>query len=120
MSKADHFLFFSCFRRYCEVQGLDYPTGDCDPGWYCRNGSRYAQPTVAEEGGRCSEGQYCPGGSSLPFTCTEGMYCGSEELAEPTGECWAGYYCSGGAVRPDPTGDVTGMPKSRTCLDVEF
>ena len=54
------------------------------------------------------EGQYCPAGSAMPFSCPEGYYCGSEELANATGECWAGYYCSGGATRPDPQNDATG------------
>ena len=96
---------------YCETPGLDWPTGLCDPGWYCINGSQFAQPLLSSQGGRCPEGNYCPTGSVLPLSCLAGMYCDQEELEYPAGNCSAGYYCIGGASLPNPEADVTGEEK---------
>ncbi|PIK35709.1 hypothetical protein BSL78_27465 [Apostichopus japonicus] len=102
---------------YCEVPGLDWPTGPCDEGWYCINGSQFAQPSLASQGGRCPMGSYCPTGSVSPFSCLAGMYCDQEELAYPTGNCSAGYYCTGGASVPNPEADLTGdiCPSGHYC-----
>ena len=31
--------------QYCETSGLDSPTGDCEAGFFCPNGSKVANPT---------------------------------------------------------------------------
>ena len=31
--------------QYCETSGLDSPTGDCEAGYFCPNGSQVANPT---------------------------------------------------------------------------
>ncbi|XP_019636845.1 PREDICTED: plasminogen-like [Branchiostoma belcheri] len=87
---------------YCQTPGLAWPTGECDPGWFCTVGAKSAQPGTVAEGGRCSPGQFCPGGSSEATPCTPGMYCDNHGLAEPTGNCTAGYYCLLGARIPNP------------------
>ncbi|XP_070552128.1 fibrillin-2-like [Ptychodera flava] len=102
---------------YCGNQGLDWPTDVCDPGWFCKNGSEFAQPVDPEQGGQCMAGEYCPAGSSLPLDCTPGMYCGSNQLSEPTDNCSAGYYCISTAVVANPTDGVTGdiCPSGHYC-----
>ena len=31
--------------QYCETSGLDSPTGECEAGYFCPNGSEVANPT---------------------------------------------------------------------------
>jgi len=44
-------------------------------------------PSNTDEGGECTAGTFCPGGSSTPTNCTEGYYCATDGLATPTGQC---------------------------------
>ena len=62
-------------RYYCETQGLAMPTGECNGGWYCIEGSEFAEPTTAVQGGECQAGNFCPNGSSSQTPCTPGYYC---------------------------------------------
>ncbi|XP_071505048.1 uncharacterized protein [Diadema antillarum] len=94
--------------RYCEIPGLSWPTGECDAGWYCINGSQFSQPTEPSQGGRCPVGSFCPQGSVYPTSCSPGMYCDVEELGSPAGNCSAGHYCTGGAVVASPDGAASG------------
>ena len=103
--------------KYCGGEGLNAPTGDCSPGWYCTgransskpqpvidscNASHCSCPSGNYTGGKCSPGTFCPEGSSFPLLCTPGSYCGDYELSRPSGECVAGYYCSCGNKVPNP------------------
>ena len=75
-------------RFYCETEGLDYPTGLCDPGWYCNGSAISAQESV--NGGECQIGTYCPEGAYRPTECDPGKYCETHGLPTPTGNCSAG------------------------------
>ena len=88
---------------FCGYDGLDAPTGLCDPGWYCESGSYLAQPT-SPEGGKCLAGTYCPMGSYTPTGCDPGSYCGTDMLSTVTGNCNPGYYCTGNSTTAQPTG----------------
>ncbi|CAC5381825.1 unnamed protein product [Mytilus coruscus] len=93
---------------YCETQGLAMPTGECDGGWYCIEGSEFAQPNVVAQGGECQAGNFCPNGSSSQTPCTPGYYCDNNGLSNETGLCSAGYYCNGGSSTPTPVGQAYG------------
>ncbi|KAL4216939.1 hypothetical protein ACF0H5_023398 [Mactra antiquata] len=111
---------------YCDATGLAAPTGACDAGYYCQEGTSSPHP---DSQGPCPAGHYCPTGSTNPSPCPlgtyrqevkgqsmtdctmclPGMYCAGEGLAAPTGDCDAGYYCYSGSSSPQPDGsDVTG------------
>ena len=49
-------------------------------------------PSDVDIGGRCAEGEYCPGGSEYPIPCDPGYYCHRPGLAEPVLQCAAGKY----------------------------
>ena len=98
----------SCYRMYCETPGLEYPTGLCDPGWYCTARSISSKPVLATRGGQCRKGYYCPRGSAKEIGCDKGMYCANIESAAPTGNCSAGYFCLTYSQTPTPTDGVTG------------
>ncbi|CAM9393726.1 unnamed protein product, partial [Sphacelaria rigidula] len=114
---------------YCDQRGLTSPSGLCDPGYYCLDGSYTSAPSApgsplsADEtdiGGLCPAGGYCPIGSSYPqpcpagtynnysgasspadcSDCSVGHYCSGTSNPSPTGQCRAGYYCTGGASEP--------------------
>ena len=38
---------------YCDADGLDAPTGFCDPGWYCPTGSDSVRQII------CPRGYFC-------------------------------------------------------------
>ncbi|XP_071807027.1 uncharacterized protein, partial [Asterias amurensis] len=116
--------------KYCQFEGNTTVTDDCDPGYFCVQGSWTPQPNDFNNytegdclcpsittGGRCQPGYYCPKGSSEPQECTEGNYCGVDGLDAVSAQCWAGYYCDRTATRPDPTDGVTGdiCPAGRYC-----
>ena len=101
-------MLFIC-SSYCETPGLSYPTGPCDPGWYCRLGAEFAQPQAVLQGGQCQPGYYCPQGSAEQLECSPGMYCTDPELSEPNGNCSAGFYCVLGADTSTPTDGTTGI-----------
>ncbi|RUS80256.1 hypothetical protein EGW08_011985, partial [Elysia chlorotica] len=93
--------------EYCETDGLSFPTGSCQAGWFCTSNSSSATPS-SPEGGQCVAGQYCPEGSSAPTSCDPGTFCQTDGLAAPTGNCSAGYYCILGAYTSTPTDGTTG------------
>ena len=114
---------------YCETQGLDKPTGQCDQGYFCPNGSLVA--TEKE----CPAGHYCPTGSSIPqpcpigtylpgkrafnkqdcINCTGGYFCDSSGLDSVSGPCAPGYYCPPGQQDKKPV--EYHCPKGHYCLE---
>lgn len=106
--------------QFCDGIGLEYPTGPCDPGYYCISGAYTSQPPGLPTGGLCPPGGYCILGSSTPescppgtfnnFTgaesdaecvaCTPGYYCLGSNNPTPTGVCSPGYFCNGSAATP--------------------
>lgn len=94
--------------HYCEIPGLDYPTGLCDEGYYCSGGSNSSDPVVESlTGGPCPPGTYCPTGSSSPLSCKPGSYNPSSIQAVCL-DCPPGYYCE---VRAS---GITDCPKGIT------
>lgn len=63
---------------------------------------------LAEGGGPCTPGTYCPRGTPLPIQCPPGKICTSNVLSSPDGECFPGFYCTGGANVGNPSGGVVG------------
>ena len=51
---------------YCGQDGLSYPSGLCEAGYYCSGGSSVAMPSGVG-GDQCSPGYYCPEGSIQPI-----------------------------------------------------
>lgn len=115
--------------HYCASMGLHEPTGPCDPGYYCLEGSDTATPydsmfpttyVATPIGGRCPPGGYCPAGSSQPAPCPDGTfsnvtgastpsgclpcipgsYCQGSSNPYPSGLCEAGFFCPEGSVSP--------------------
>jgi hypothetical protein len=104
--------------KYCARQGLTAPTGDCDAGFFCSNGSSLPNPVALAFGDISPKGFYAPAGSAQPMPCPAGTYnpsegkvtlsdciscdvghfCNSSGLAAPTGVCPAGFVCVGGAI----------------------
>ena len=67
-------------------------SGDCDPGYYCNNGSHIPNPVDGVIGDICPQYKYCPVGSSVPESCLIGY------MANRTGMaacelCIPGYIC---------------------------
>ena len=58
-------------------------------GWYCSSNSSSPMPG-APEGGECQPGFYCPEGSYAPVPCDAGSYCETAGLSTPTALCSAG------------------------------
>ena len=112
---------------YCDGTGIPRPRGQCDPGFYCIEGSNTSAPNapgafrVPESvGGICPPGGYCPQGSSFPSPCPAGTfgnttgltseddctncligyYCSGSNLPYPSGPCLAGYFCTSGSLSP--------------------
>ena len=81
---------------YCQTQGLAAPTANCSAGWYCLGGAEQAMPTDPLQGGRCSQGTYCPVGSDNYTDCDGGKYCQSVGNDAPTGNCAPGEIFFGG------------------------
>ena len=103
--------------HYCASPGLAEPSGLCDGGYYCSQGSVTPRPTdidvnftdfslicpaaVNATGGICPSGFYCPEGASNPVPCSGGMYCPGVMLLEPFAECREGYFCNISSSTPD-------------------
>ena len=109
---------------YCEFPAQSNTTGECDSGFWCREGARSARPPDHVEGhyGVCPAGYYCLQGSVGPepchpgfyqpsvqktnaddcIACDSGRYCAEGNQAEPTGNCSAGWYCSEGSSESQP------------------
>ena len=107
--------------KYCGGEGLEEPTGDCAPGYFCTRAAASPMPTdgAASTGDICPFGHYCPSGAYTPIPCPlgtygngtglsectpcpGGTYCASEGLAVPEGQCEAGYYCTEASDSPTP------------------
>lgn len=115
--------------KYCAGKALDAPSGDCSPGYYCREGSSLQTPStidpISARWGYCPEGSYCPTGTAYPFPCppgtygakttlsasnqctpcTKGFYCplaGMKTISVQSYPCEAGYYCPVGSISPRP------------------
>lgn len=83
---------------YCDLPGLVYPTGVCNPGFYCAGGSNTSSPpTTDTTGGPCPAGTYCLAGSSKAEDCPAGTYNPVEQQSNCT-TCPAGYYCTAGST----------------------
>ena len=103
--------------RYCDLEGLTTPTGNCSAGFYCSEGSMQSDQQP------CSPGHFCPKGTPREIECppgtfsnvsgnadednclpcTPGYYCNDRALTAPTGECTQGYYCPGGQTEATPS-----------------
>jgi hypothetical protein len=81
---------------YCSVLALTGTPPLCTAGYYCTGSATTATPTaVAQGGGQCPAGSFCPTGAVAPLPCPPGQYCFGAGNAAPTGNCTAGYYCVG-------------------------
>ena len=83
-----------CLKGYfCDKRGLSWPTGQCQPGYYCNGGAIVSNPSVVTNtGGPCAAGTYCKTGTSTPFNCPAGTY-NSLTKQDTCLECPPGYYC---------------------------
>ena len=80
------------------VKGLPNPVDECDPGFYCKEGSNSSSPlTETEMGGPCPAGTYCVKGSTSPVSCAAGTYNSLPEQ-ETCLDCLQGYYCDLGST----------------------
>lgn len=70
---------------YCGTSGLDAPSGQCAPGWFCFQGAwsdspidigNFTSPDCFcpdnKTGGQCQPGTFCPKGSNQPQACLKG------------------------------------------------
>nr|XP_047130962.1 uncharacterized protein LOC100202447 isoform X1 [Hydra vulgaris] len=82
---------------YCETKGLLNYTGQCDEGYFCRQGSWTRRPTNEEFGDICPAGFYCPKQTQFPRPCPPGKYLNTRgnTKEEDCISCNAGYYCEG-------------------------
>nr|XP_054760934.1 uncharacterized protein LOC129267226 [Lytechinus pictus] len=101
--------------HYCEIPGLSYPSGECDPGFYCHLGSNSSNPSVASStGGPCPAGSFCVGGNSDYVLCPPGYY-QPNEREDNCLDCPEGHYCEEGSS------NYTICPKGHFCpLNTEF
>ena len=83
--------------HYCEGSGLVEASGECDAGYFCKQGSKHAKPaTKTADYGPCPVGHYCPKGTVEPKKCLPGTYNSAEgqDVCQP---CLGGYFCLEGA-----------------------
>ena len=114
---------------FCEGNANIAPSGSCSAGYYCTSGAFSPTPNLFDNltlsldtmcadaditGGRCYPGSFCPNASTIPISCTPGMYCGEPGLSGPSGPCLAGYYCNGSDISPTPDNKI--CPKGHYCL----
>uniref|UniRef100_A0A3Q3IVN5 Uncharacterized protein n=1 Tax=Monopterus albus TaxID=43700 RepID=A0A3Q3IVN5_MONAL len=71
--------------HYCAEVGLSSPSGPCNSGFYCTEGSRTAIPQF--HGDVCPAGHYCPKGSAQPSPCPPAESNADCEV------CYPGFYC---------------------------
>ena len=74
--------------KYCGALGLEEPSGDCDPGFYCPGGQSSRTPS----GYICTPGHYCPSGSPSQRPCASGSYQDEYQRASCK-SCPEGFYC---------------------------
>ncbi|OAF66035.1 hypothetical protein A3Q56_06248, partial [Intoshia linei] len=103
--------------KYCGTYGLATPTGDCDAGYFCSGGDRYAANSkinLCAVGHFCSQGTTsatpCPPGtysnsrglksSAQCQKCPMGKYCAGTKNIAYTGDCSQGFYCPPGQSSP--------------------
>ncbi|XP_038155551.1 uncharacterized protein LOC119792815 [Cyprinodon tularosa] len=95
--------------HYCAKPGASSPSGLCNPGFFCREGSAAASPsgnttTVAfstqigddsAHGDVCPAGYYCPKGSAKPQPCPPGTFLGrtAAHSKDDCEACHQGWYC---------------------------
>ena len=84
--------------HYCELGHQDAVTDQCDPGYYCLEGSPTKRPN-SSFGSICPPGFHCPTGSSWPQPCLPGTYTNASGQATCL-DCPAGFYCSGNTTTP--------------------
>lgn len=102
---------FTCpAGSFCKGQGLSWPSGPCDEGFFCPENSTEPKPPI----GRCEANYFCPSGSPFQRPCADG-----QESEAQKGECsrckssfWchnatketcpAGHYCPQGTLLPVP------------------
>ena len=109
--------------KYCDDGGI---RGECEAGFYCRQGSPISTPTVETNsrgsvGGICPRGFYCSKGSGAPMPCpvstfsnstgnedisscedcTPGKICPIANLTEPLEDCPVGFFCPRGIGEVD-------------------
>ena len=63
-------LYVFILGQYCGSPGLEYPTGDCDEGFYCPRGQNVSSPPDFI----CTPGHYCPRGSPDQIDCEAGTF----------------------------------------------
>ncbi|EDV25654.1 uncharacterized protein TRIADDRAFT_55968 [Trichoplax adhaerens] len=80
--------------KACTAPGLAYPNEDCAPGYYCIARANTTKPIDGVTGSFCTEGHYCPGGSSAPLRCLDGTY-NNVTHQSTCFTCPAGYFCDG-------------------------
>lgn len=73
---------------YCEIEGLITPTGLCSEGYYCPLGSSQRQPAATP----CPIGNFCPEGSAAPIPCRNNSHVNHTHAVQCY-NCPAGYYC---------------------------
>ncbi|XP_074158322.1 uncharacterized protein LOC141562243 [Sminthopsis crassicaudata] len=60
--------------KYCAGAGLSTPTGDCDEGYWCKEGASVKNPTDGMLGLLCPPGHYCLTGTLRPAPCPPGTW----------------------------------------------
>ena len=59
---------------YCGQEGLSWPSGYCNSGYYCSGRASSPVPSDGTTGNICDPGAYCPSNSSQPTMCPPGTY----------------------------------------------
>lgn len=76
--------------QYCDSKGLELPSGECDPGFFCPGGQKTKRPAEYV----CTPGHSCPSGSVSEQACDSGTY--QDEHQQATCKiCPEGYFCDG-------------------------
>ena len=79
---------------------------ECEIGYYCPRGTKYATQFGCLEGTYGDRKQLAS--SDLCVACDGGQFCGRRGLKEPSGPCLAGFYCVSNATISAPQDGVTG------------
>lgn len=97
---------------FCQGSSLPFPTGPCEPGFYCPAGSETATAVIAPQGtftdGADPAPIPCPPGTfnnveqrASCFDCLAGRFCNDTGMTDPL-ICTAGSYCPEGTDIPPP------------------